>query len=192
MPKRDAGYMAERREIILDAAQLCLDRAGLDKFTIEQICREAGISTGALYRHFPNKRAILLGLLDRSTDMRDSIVVKSLRELEDVLVGVVKGYDQPGGLEQVRRAFNLIQMSFNDPEMLERAQDSVVGLEGFLNKSLRDIASAGGLPASADIDHAARRIGSLFLGIWLAKAVKPDLDTTRYIDCIKEEFDRLR
>lgn len=192
MPKRDDSYMANRREEILGAAQACLEQMGLDKFTIEEICREAGISTGALYRHFPTKRDILIGLLDRSARLRDSAEIDTLPELEGFLVGVFERHDAPGGAELAQANFKLLQMCLADPEMLAKAQESIAGIENFLAQALRRIAAKKGLSPAADIGLAAKRIANLVRGVWLAKAIDPERPAARYIDCIKSEIALLR
>ena len=65
MPKRDAAYMEERREAILDAAVVCLRRTGISGMSTSAICQEAGISMGALYRHFSAKSEILMAIVER-------------------------------------------------------------------------------------------------------------------------------
>lgn len=192
MPKRDAEYMAGRRNEILDAVEICLQQEGLEKFTIEGICREAGISTGALYRHFATKRDIIIGLLDRSLNQRADLKLESLSAFQKFLLDFLDRYDAPGGDEIVRINFNLMQLSQTDPEMLAKVQESVVGFEKFISESLRLIASKGGISSSADIELAAKRIASIIRGIWVAKALDPHLVAKSYADCLRKEVDLLR
>ena len=192
MPKRDAKYMAGRRNEIFDAAEICLEREGLESFTIESICREAGISTGALYRHFSTKRDILLGLLDRSISQRSDVKIESLLEFENFLLDLLDGYDAPGGGNIARVNLSLLQVSQADPQMLAKVQESVIGFDKFLGESLHFIASKDGLPSSTEINLAAKRIGSIIRGIWVAKAVDPQLSAKSYADCLMKEMDLLR
>ena len=54
---------AERRDQqtqrILDAAKICFVRSGFQGASMQQICAEAGMSPGALYRYFSSKEAII-------------------------------------------------------------------------------------------------------------------------------------
>jgi AcrR family transcriptional regulator len=55
----------ERREstraALLTAALDCLVEAGMAGFTTTEVCRRAGLSQGALFKHFPSKSELLAG-----------------------------------------------------------------------------------------------------------------------------------
>ncbi len=56
---------AARREQILDRASELATEAGLGQLTMKRIAMRVGFSETAIYRHFPTKQALLLGLMDR-------------------------------------------------------------------------------------------------------------------------------
>lgn len=60
---------AERREEtitrLLDATESVIASVGYAHTTVAAICDEAGLSQGALFRHFPNRRALLVATADR-------------------------------------------------------------------------------------------------------------------------------
>lgn len=56
--------MAERRAQILEAAIGCINDQGWNRTTVDDVARAAGLSKGAVYIHFANKRALLVGLLE--------------------------------------------------------------------------------------------------------------------------------
>ncbi len=63
---RTAGSKGEVTETaILDAARRLISTAGFEASSIRTIAQEAGVTSGALYRYFPSKTAILFCLLDR-------------------------------------------------------------------------------------------------------------------------------
>ena len=49
----------ERRARILDAARTCFSRAGFHRTSMQEICAEAKMSPGGLYRYFVSKDAII-------------------------------------------------------------------------------------------------------------------------------------
>ena len=53
----------ETRSQIMDAAieEFCL--SGYDAASVSDICREAGVSKGAFYHHFPSKQALFLAIM---------------------------------------------------------------------------------------------------------------------------------
>lgn len=55
--------MAEKRVEILLAARPILLRDGLGGTTLDRVASEGGISKMTLYRHFPNKEALFVGLV---------------------------------------------------------------------------------------------------------------------------------
>src|SRR5687767_10309684 len=48
---------------ILDAAERVIVQAGVEKATIEEVARVAGVSKGGVLHHFPSKEAIVVGLV---------------------------------------------------------------------------------------------------------------------------------
>jgi AcrR family transcriptional regulator len=67
------------RADILKAAIWCFEHRGYDETTTLAIARRAGIAVGTLYGYFPDKRAILLELLDEHTEHIAELVVQRLK-----------------------------------------------------------------------------------------------------------------
>ena len=65
MPKLKPDIQRARREHILDAAEQCFGRAGFHRTTMHDICKEAGVSPGALYVYFDSKEALIAGISER-------------------------------------------------------------------------------------------------------------------------------
>ncbi|MCH9766080.1 MAG: TetR/AcrR family transcriptional regulator [Alphaproteobacteria bacterium] len=65
MPKLSPDTQRARREHILDAAELCFSRAGFHRCTMQDICKEAGVSPGALYLYFDSKEDLIAGIAER-------------------------------------------------------------------------------------------------------------------------------
>lgn len=65
MPKLKPDIQRARREHILDAAEQCFGRDGFHRTTMHDICREAGVSPGALYVYFDSKEALIAGMAER-------------------------------------------------------------------------------------------------------------------------------
>ena len=85
---------AERRDQqaqrILDAAKSCFVRSGFQGASMQQICAEAGMSPGALYRYFPSKEAIVEAICE--ADRReDAEIFEVVLSNPDVVEGVVIG-----------------------------------------------------------------------------------------------------
>lgn len=65
MPKLKPDIQRARREHILDAAERCFARAGFHRTTMQDICKEAAVSPGALYIYFANKEDLIAGICER-------------------------------------------------------------------------------------------------------------------------------
>jgi AcrR family transcriptional regulator len=65
MPKLKPSTQRARREHILDAAEVCFARSGFHRTTMQDICKEASISPGALYVYFASKEELIAGLAER-------------------------------------------------------------------------------------------------------------------------------
>ena len=63
--RRSAGQRAGvTRDAVLAAAQRVIERDGLDQLTMRRLAAELGVAPNALYTYFPDKTALLDGLLD--------------------------------------------------------------------------------------------------------------------------------
>lgn len=57
---------------LLEAGAQVLERDGLDGFNTNRVAARAGVSVGSLYQYFPNKRALLVALIEQAqTELRD-------------------------------------------------------------------------------------------------------------------------
>ncbi len=62
MPKVSSEHLDARRAQIVDAAVTCFARDGFHRTTMHDICREAALSPGAVYRYFASKEELLEAL----------------------------------------------------------------------------------------------------------------------------------
>ena len=70
----DPGLATRRRREILDAALYCFRRRGFHQATMQEICAEAGISPGALYRYFGSKADIIAAIAEDERREADLIL----------------------------------------------------------------------------------------------------------------------
>jgi TetR/AcrR family transcriptional regulator, repressor for uid operon len=65
LPKLKPATQIARREHILDAAEQCIAREGFHRTTMQDICKSAGVSAGALYVYFASKEELIAGICER-------------------------------------------------------------------------------------------------------------------------------
>jgi TetR/AcrR family transcriptional repressor of uid operon len=73
---------------ILDAATACFRRHGFQGASMQQICAEAGMSPGALYRYFESKEAIIEAISEEDR-RQDAEVFSGILTNPDVVEGMV-------------------------------------------------------------------------------------------------------
>lgn len=57
--ERRRAQARETERLILSASLSLMREKGFDKVSVRDICKKAGITTGAFYHHFPSKEALL-------------------------------------------------------------------------------------------------------------------------------------
>ena len=67
---------------ILEAAAQVFSRNGYAATTTDHIAHRAGVSIGSLYQYFPNKDAILLGLVERHIEESQAFVAEKREEIK--------------------------------------------------------------------------------------------------------------
>ena len=83
---------AERREAqvarIMEAAKACFVRSGFQGASMQEICAEADMSPGALYRYFPSKEAIIEAIAEADR-AEDAEIFSKMLDNPDVIDGFV-------------------------------------------------------------------------------------------------------
>jgi AcrR family transcriptional regulator len=123
-------------EALLEAAARVFAERGFDDAQTPEIAAEAGVSTGAFYRYFTDKRQIFLEVMDNHLRQAYDSLLTRLQPEKFV------GDDAPAGIDRaletlfdyVRRDAplerELIKMSLRDPEVQKmRADFEAMGLE---------------------------------------------------------------
>jgi len=69
-----------RRDALLDATARVLDRVGYSALTTNAVAAEAGAAIGTVYQYFPDKEALLAGLLERHQGRLLEAIERALTE----------------------------------------------------------------------------------------------------------------
>lgn len=85
-PRPQQRRSAETVARIIQTAALLLDEVGFDKLTTNLICERAGLTPPALYRHFPNKYAVMEELGRRLMETQNEVLYKFLQGQPDALL----------------------------------------------------------------------------------------------------------
>jgi AcrR family transcriptional regulator len=97
VPKIRPETRVERRQALLDAAWRCAAVRGFRDLTVDDVCAEAGVSKGAFYGYFAQKRDLLLALLEDDEAALD-------RELERITRAKASSVERVRAFAQVMLA----------------------------------------------------------------------------------------
>jgi AcrR family transcriptional regulator len=100
VPQQDRSRATRRR--LLDAAIWCLVRFGYAGTTTTKVCGRAGVSQGALFKHFPSKELLLGATVEH-------LYARMVRDYERTLAGVTLSGDRIGS------AIRLLWETFSTP-----------------------------------------------------------------------------
>jgi AcrR family transcriptional regulator len=64
-----AYHHGDLRAALVDAGLAALQDAAIEDLSLRQLAREVGVSATAVYRHFPDKRALLSALADHGVEL---------------------------------------------------------------------------------------------------------------------------
>ncbi|WP_282605383.1 TetR/AcrR family transcriptional regulator [Pelagibius sp. Alg239-R121] len=82
--KFDPGLSETRRKQILEATVRCVVRKGFHQTTMQDVCTEADMSPGGVYRYFEGKEAIILAIAEE--ERRDSReIIDELDRTKDLI-----------------------------------------------------------------------------------------------------------
>lgn len=85
---------SERRTQILNAARSCMLQRGYQAARVAEIATEAGLSKGAVYFHFDNKRALVRALVEREFDRSFAILEAALNSSSATIASIAEGFAQ--------------------------------------------------------------------------------------------------
>jgi AcrR family transcriptional regulator len=117
------------RDRLIDAAEVCLRAKGIRATTVSEVAEVAQVSRGWLYRHFPDKVALLGAAIVRLNEAYWSEAHALLERIEGIddqmAAGVVNArsaYDDPGAV--------LMRLRMDEPE--EFAACAGAGVQGLV------------------------------------------------------------
>ncbi len=117
------------RDRLIDAAETCLRSKGIRATTVSEVAEAAGVSRGWLYRHFPDKVALLGAAIVRLNDAYWGEAHDTLAGVDGLVrqltAGITLGrsaYDSPGAL--------LMRLRRDEPD--EFAACAGAGVQGLI------------------------------------------------------------
>ncbi|AET58040.1 TetR/AcrR family transcriptional regulator [Paenibacillus terrae] len=121
-----------KKELILKAASMIVHEQGVEKLTLEAVAKKAGISKGGLLYHFPNKDALILGMVEQ---LSNSFVTEFNERAESDIHSKGKwtrSYMDTSifGDKDVNDLYTALSAAqFTNPQMLKLLQDDYANIQ---------------------------------------------------------------
>jgi AcrR family transcriptional regulator len=179
--------LAHRRDRILDAAKTCFVRTGFDRTTMQDIAKEAEMSSPNIYRYFPSKESLVLGLSERGSQTY-AFLIEPLQQpgvgseaLIEVFARYFANFDRDSALLRLELWLNAIR----DPAIAEIETRGESISNAWLLQTLQSFASAPNCNHQAILD----RINPLLKGMTVSRALEAEYDPGPSLSYIKSIID---
>jgi TetR/AcrR family transcriptional regulator, repressor for uid operon len=182
-----------RQHQILEAAAACFVRRGFHQSTMQEICREAKLSPGSVYRYYRSKEEIIAVLVEASCADFLSLI-ESVRDDTDTAQAFENLADAV--LDKIRDpALCVLHIEANaealrNPRMTEIVERrDTVNLEA-LAERIRHAQSSGAADPTLDPHMSAEILVALIKGLAMRKSLNPKIDTMAHAPMIKTLISR--
>jgi TetR/AcrR family transcriptional regulator, repressor for uid operon len=178
MRRANAQLRYDRRDEILAAAQRCFVRSGFHGASMQDICAEAGMSPGNLYRYFPSKEALVAGIAerDRAEVAQQFASIDLSHGFFAVLEGMAHDHFAEKPNEQVLLCTEVMAEARRNPEIARISAAFDTDVKKWLRDLLRAAAARGDIPADIDFDAAVTMLMIIADGVWWRRALDPAFD----------------
>ena len=179
---------SDRRLEILDAAQRCFVRSGFHGASMQEICAEAEMSPGNLYRYFPSKEALIAGICERNrAEAADSfLAVDRAPAFFDGLAALARHHLVERPEEEAGLCAEIMAESRRNPDIAKLYQGIEHDIKERIAAMLRNAAERGEIRGDLDVDAAATVLMVLGDGMSWRRSVEPAFDAEAALPLILE------
>jgi TetR/AcrR family transcriptional repressor of uid operon len=178
MRRANAQLQMDRRGEILAAAKRCFSRSGFHGTSMQEICAEAQMSPGSLYRYFPSKEAIIAGIAeqDRADVAEKFQAIVEAPDFFPALAYAARHYIVEESMEEVCLQTEIKAESRRNPEIAKIYATIEQEVKTGLLNVLRAAVARGDIPSHIDLEIAATMLMALVDGLYWRRAVDPEFD----------------
>jgi AcrR family transcriptional regulator len=178
MRRANVQRQSDRRLEILDAAQRCFARSGFHGASMQEICAQAAMSPGNLYRYFPSKEALIAGICERNrAEAADSfLAVDQAPGFFEGLAALARHHLVERPEEEAGLCAEIMAESRRNPEIARLHTELEQDIKTRLVDMLRRAAGRGEISAQVDLDAAATMLMVLSDGLSWRRASDPSFN----------------
>ncbi len=176
MRRANVQLQADRRFEILQAAQSCFARSGFHQTSMQEICAEAGMSPGNLYRYFRSKEEIIAGIAERDrADAAEQFAAVGEGSFFDGLAALAQHHLVERSAEEVALCAEIMAESRRNPAVARIYQDMEADVRKRFIAMLRSAAERGEI-RDVDFDGTVTVLFALADGLSWRRAVEPSFN----------------
>jgi TetR/AcrR family transcriptional regulator, repressor for uid operon len=178
MPKLKPATQRARREHILDAAEVCFARTGFHRTTMQDICKEALISPGALYVYFASKEDLIAGIAerDRAEFAERFAELSTAPDFMSALSELGRHYFDEEPAYKRTMCIEIGLESTRNPKVGEIYRSVDQDIQDSFEKLFARLAAEGRIAPDVDIPTLAKLFSLIGDGLFWHRAVDPDFD----------------
>ena len=153
---------------------------------MQDICAEAGMSPGNLYRYFPSKEALIAGISERNrADAVGNFArVGQAADFFDALAQLARQYMVERSDAEVGLCAEIMAESRRNPEIARIYEGVENDIKARIAAMLREAIARGEVRADLDVDSAALALMVLADGMSWRRAVEPGFDAERMLPIV--------
>ncbi len=178
-----ATQQVHPRQRIIDAAIACFARSGFHGASMHEICAEAGMSPGALYRYFPSKVAIIAAIAEADR-AQHAAFFERMAEADDPVEALASiGIDT---LEQMLTGPNAalcaetMAEAIRNPTIRDMFDRNIREARAAVVAALQRGQARGAVDPELDIETACQLIMAMGDGLCVHQALDPALNPARF------------
>ena len=185
MPERREAPTAQqdgRRSHILDAARTCFSRAGFHRTSMQEICAEAKMSPGGLYRYFASKDAIIEAIAqeEQCAGRRILEIMLEPGSLHDRLLRCGLAYiDTMRDRRSVQMMLEVYVESMRNTAVADFFAKCEVENRKLMHEVFARAMASGEIAADADVETIMMTLVAFADGVILRMGLNPDYDVER-------------
>jgi len=171
------------RQRIIEAAVACFARSGFHGASMHEICAEAGMSPGALYRYFPSKVAIIAAIAEAER-IQHAAFFERMAEADDPVEALASiGIDT---LEQMLTGPNAalcaetMAEAIRNPDIRAMFDRNIREARAAVVATLQRGQARGTVDPALDVETACQLIMAMGDGLCIHQALDPTLTAARF------------
>jgi TetR/AcrR family transcriptional repressor of uid operon len=179
----NAQLHSDRRSEILDAARRCFARTGFHQTSMQQICADAGMSPGNVYRYFPSKEAIIAGITerDRAEVAAQLASAQFSTDFFSTFAALARHHFVERTAEEVGLCAEIMSESRRNPTIAKIMNEFDADVKDRLVTMLSSAQARGDIARDADIGAAVEMLMIIADGVWWRRALDPNFNADAVI-----------